>query len=1005
MAGKKKLPVIMYDDNVVDPDNQTNAFKGMPCQGCALETKGRFCGEGASGEIDIMLVSESPSSWTINNQSAFYGRGGRVIRSTWKELLAQDLRKGEPLKMRHMRKWETYAVQCQVESGREQETASAATINRCSTAYLHSAIKNKKPKIIIAFGATALKALGYKLSGFMEARGRVVDLIIGGHAVKVLPTFSTKHIQAKTGLYNLFCSDFNRALRIAAGLEDLDANVTIEELSKNYVIPKTLQAVAALCDTIINYVVEGAKTAAQCALSIDTETNTVNVHREDAKILCVSVAWDTGKSCAIPLHHPGSPWTEDELPKVIQHIRRVLECPKPKTFHNAKFDLKFFERRYKWQVNNVAWDTLLGEHLLREDMSGNYSLKILGRSYFPAFGNYADKIHELAEAATPNEEGILAATEGVRKGKIKPMPGIEDGMVGEMSKKELDKYLFGDAKSKKNRQMDAGYERVPLEDLLLYAAIDTDLTRRLMRHQFGRMAAEGFPQARSLMATHCLPASRALGDMEFEGFPVDRPYLEKIEIDLNKIVSEKEAEMSKYWNDAFAESYNPYPPYEGYPKPPHVFNPNSTADIGTILFNKGVKNVTTGKRELREGPWLVRNKKGTSFKTDKKTLKAIAVNLNCPFAKAILEYRGAHKALTGFVKEIKVLSELDSKVHPNFHLHGTSTGRLASTKPNAQNQPKKIAGINIKKIFVPEDPENEVIFNLDVKSAEIRVFTAYAPDAALIKALNEGYDVHSWFTQEIFGIPYEEVEAKKDIDVEMGNTRRTVKSTVFGTLYGAMAKKISETAGVSLERAQEIIDKLFQRFTSLEDYMNGVVTQVHTVGYVDTLFGRRRRFPLQGANGFFRGQAERRAKNYKIQSTSSDIVISQLIETHEKISQLGGRMCITVHDSIVGIIPKKALSKAKAFFEDIWVKRVSEKYPWLPVKFEVDLGVGPSYGETIPIEAYIEKNGIVEANTDEFLAFMDSETEAELRMTEEEEQEAAAKEYRELTAAAELRTN
>jgi uracil-DNA glycosylase family 4 len=1352
MPPKTKLPVVTYDDSVVGPEHQT-AIKSIPCQGCELEKKGRVCGQGTSGEVDIMFVSESPSSWSVGNQEVFYGRGGRVIRSVWKNLKDLDARTGEKLRMRYLRKWDTYAVQCQVEEGRDQNaTASKSTIDRCSQ-YLHSAIKNKRPKIIVAFGATALKSLGHKGEGFMDSRGRVLELEIAGHTCKVIPTFSTKHIQAKTGLYNLFFADFTRAVRIAAGVDAVDANVTLEEITKDYRIPRTVAEVAEVCDEIINHVVEGAKTASQCAIAVDTETNTVNPHRKDAKVLCVSFAWDTGKATAIPLFHNETPWTKEEFPVVVEHVRRVLECAKPKVFHNCltedtrvtmadgsfktlgclvrtrsrekvltlnestgvvepkritnwlrgelrewngwrrvvvrgkgvlnltidhevltqrgrvradqlregdeiasqvpvltaaqravlfgstlgdasivmagasrsphflvrhkvehrayvdfkaallgelikkisvgkrtfkgfdgpkdtqfveartradrrlhelydvtgkgkrritrewlsalspaaiavwymdagclqggssasicvsgfgktgadmlveylrgcnwparldrrkdghlyikvigprgpemalslwrwwstiapfvppcmryklplrfrdhptdgwsalclqpkdvyydritqvgpllraghgtryggmsahgrktlrqwcievednhnffanglavsncKFDLKMLEMRHGWRVNNVQWDSMLGEHLLREDMGGNYGLKTLGRSYFPAFGNYADHIHELAEQLTPEEEGVAATTVGVRKGKIpkKATLGIEDGLVVEISKKELDEYIFGKARDRKKRIMDAGYERVPIDTLLIYAAVDTDLTRRLLRHQFARMQSEGFVgPARSLMATHCVPASRALGRMEFDGFRVDRTYLEQSEAALAKVVAEKQAILRSFWD-----------------KPDEPFNPNSTAHVGHILFMAGVRNPDTGRREIRQGPWLERNKKSQQYKTDKKTLKAIAEKLQCPFSKHLLEYRAADKALNGFLHEIKLLSEYDNYLHTSFHLHGTSTGRTSSSKINMQNLTGWLAGVNIKKIFIPDDPEEEIIFNVDWKGAEIRVFTAYAPDEELIKALNSGLDVHSWFTQEIFGIPYADVERLKDIDKQMKATRTTVKRVVFGILYGAMAKKIAETAGISEEAAQQVIDKLFVRFPSLRNYMDEVVAQIHVKGFVETLFGRRRRFPLQGVNGFFRGQAERRGKNMKIQSTSSDIVIGQLVEIFEHIHELGGRLCITVHDSIVGTIKKKYLHQVQAFFDYYCVTRVREKYPWLPVDFAHDISVGPTYGETIALDDYTKKYApVIPTDQQAFDAMMDLESLEELREDEDEAREAMA---------------
>lgn len=960
---KPKLPVISIDDPTLRPEDQSSSCKPARCDECVLKPKRRMVGEGAAGHVDIMFVSESPSSWSVNNQAMFYGRGGRIIRTAWKDLRELDKKNGGKLKMAHLKRWDAYAVQCQVEDGRDQSaTANATTIQRCSS-FLHAKIKNAQPKIILAFGATALKSLGYKSDKFMEARGRLVEVEIGGQMYKVLPTFSTKHMVAKTGLYNLFYVDFVRAIRIAGGEDEVGANTTLEELTRDYVIPKTVAEVGQLCDLIINHVVEGATTAAQCAIAVDVETNTLYPQRKDAKVLCVSFAWDTGRATAIPLFHREATWTPAELEQVIAHVQRVLECAKPKVFHNAKFDLKFLEMRHGWRVNNVQWDSLLGEHLLREDMTGSYGLKTLGRTYFPMFGNYADKVQELAEQLTPEEAGQYEALKSVKKGKPKKdVIGIEDGLAYEMSKTEVEREVFGTKRDRKKLVFDAGYERVPIDILLVYAAVDTDLTRRLLRHQFGRMKNEGFhANARSLMQTHCVPASRALGSMEFHGFRVDRPYSDKLEVDLAKIVEDKRKLLQAQWEGTKVSGQRATPLCEKGV----AFNPNSTEHIIHVLFDTGVFE-GNNKRESRD-KFVEYNLKSGKRKTDKKTLKAIAEKMKCPFSKTLLEYRAAHKALTGFVKDIKDLSAYDGFLHTNFHLHGTSTGRTSSSGVNMQNQPKKLAGVNIKKLFIPDDPEEEVVFNVDWKGAEIRVFTAYAPDPQLIKALNDGLDVHSWFTQEIFGIPYEEVEAKKDIDFEMGQTRTTVKRVVFGILYGAMAKKIAETAGISEERAQEVIDKLFERFPSLKNYMDEVVAQIHAKGFVETLFGRRRRFPLQTVNGFFRGQAERRGKNMKIQSTSSDIVIAQLVEIFDHIHELGGRLCITVHDSIVGVIKKKYLPMAAAFFDKYCVTRVREKFPWLPVDFAYDIAVGPSYGETIPLADYLKKNPPVPTTPDQDL--------------------------------------
>jgi len=981
MVSKKPiLPVVSIDDTVIAPENQTNDIKGVVCRGCPLENKLRVVGTGASGKVDIMFVSESPSSWSSNNQKIFYGRGGRIIRQTWDRFCKMDKDTGGTLKFGFLRKWDCYAVQCQVEEGRDQSaTIPKAVIDRCSC-YLRSAILHKRPKVIVAFGSTVLKSLGVKTEKFTEIRGKQITTQIEGHQVIVIPTFSTKHLIAKTGLYNLFFIDFVRAMRLASGADKALVNTSIEEIIKNYRFPKTVEEVKTLCQEIIEYTVPGASEAAQCALAVDIETNTLHPQRPDAQMLCISFAWGEGLATAIPLWHNESPWTDEELVVVIEHIQRVLQCAKPKIFHNGKFDLKFIELRHGWKVNNFAWDTMLGEHLLREDQAGSYSLKILGRSYFPQFTNYADKVHEIAASFTVDEQATQVVLNGVRAGKVKKnTPGFDDGMFSEMSKTDLEKYLVGHKKDRRKRSNDVGYSRVPLDTLLPYAAIDTDLTRRLLKNQFARMKEDNFlANAKSLMNTHCLPASRVLGKMEFQGMRVDRPYVLYLEQELTKVVAKKDEELRSYWD-----------PQDG------EFNPNSTANLSWVLYNRGIKDEEaidplTGKKGVyirRVGPWTERNVKSGQYKTDKKTLRAIVEYMDCLFTKALLDYRSAFKALSGFIHDINILSEADGFLHTNFHLHGTSTGRLSSNDLNMQNLAEWLAGYNIKKIFIADNPDEDLIVNLDYKGAEIRVFTAYAPDKELIKALNDGLDVHSFFTQEIYGIPYADVERLKDVDKKMKKTRTNVKRVVFGILYGAMAKKIAETAGISIEEAQGVIDKLFARFPALVRYMDETVEQIHRLGFVETLFGRRRRFPLQGVNGFFQGQAERRGKNMKIQSTSSDIVLGQLTEVAEHIHELGGRLCITVHDSIVACVKKAYVKQLPDFLDYYAVKRVSEKYPWLPVSFTCDISVGSNYGELTKLHEYLAQQASKTPTTDEtLLDALDQEAIDELRQDEENEE-------------------
>jgi DNA polymerase-1 len=455
---------------------------------------------------------------------------------------------------------------------------------------------------------------------------------------------------------------------------------------------------------------------------------------------------------------------------------------------------------------------------------------------------------------------------------------------------------------------------------------------------------------------------------------VDRPYLDHLEAELSKVVAQKDAEMRQYWTGD------------------ELFNANSTDHIARVLFDGYLLN---GQYVSRQAPWVERNKKSGKWKTDKKTLRAIVEKTQCPFSKAVLEYRAAHKAETGFIHDIKLLSEYDGYLHTNFHLHGTSTGRLSSSDLNMQNLPSYLAGFNIKKIFLPDDSDTEILVNVDYKGAEIRIFTAYAKDPRLIDALNGGLDVHSLFVQEIYGIAYDIVagheslkDTNKELYLDLKSKRTNCKRVVFGILYGAMARKIAETAGITEEEAQKIIDGMFVKFPSIKHYMDETVAQIHKFGFVETLLGRRRRFPLQHVNGFFRGQAERRGKNMKIQSTSSDIVLGQLIEVDEHIRELGGRSCITVHDSIVTTCKKKYAHQLPEFINLYCVKRVAEKYPWLPVEFSADVEVGPSYGEGMNLEKYLKQERDRPRTEGEMLDVdFDVEAIEELREDEDEARE------------------
>jgi DNA polymerase I-like protein with 3'-5' exonuclease and polymerase domains len=684
----------------------------------------------------------------------------------------------------------------------------------------------------------------------------------------------------------------------------------------------------------------------------------------------------------------------------------VWASKKPKVLHHEKFDRQGIVHRYGLELENVVWDTMGGEHLLEEDKKGAYGLKILTRSRLPEYAGYEDKVAELREAhggGTRAEEAkrYRKATITYEKSYTEYVKALnqfelevgpyhaavaeweakkkaeQDRAKAARKAKETDPALrkqrpdvYGPKPRKPKKpkepkkpvhQEPFDFTKIPLEDLELYASVDADVTRQHAVHQHQRMAAEhkrdvaacernrqAPPLAfQRLMAKHVIPTSRTLADMEFTGFPVDLPYLEDLDKKLEAKVDEAQSRLYTLAGGPFT-----------------IDNP---AALGKLMFTTGF---------LQDGKTVVvpldDNIKRTSrgqTKSDESTLKYIANTYGFELPKVVLQYRKARKARAPFLINVREHARFDRRMHSTFHLVGTGTGRLSSSNENLQNVPKKLAGFNIKKIFIP--PPGYTLINTDAKGAEIRIFATYSHDEKLIKAILDGLDTHSFFTSKVFGVDYDEVEKARElcdrfyageaIAEEIVRTaealvkkRTNCKRVVFGTLYGAMAAKIAETAGISLTEAQEVIDLMFKMFPSIPAYIEATQNEVRLYGWVATLTGRKRRFPLTQIR-MFRNRCFRQAVNFKIQSTSSDIVLWVLNQIHPVIKHdLRGQFHATVHDSIVFSVPHAYVPQIKDLMYEYGTRQAQIEFPWLSVPFLWDVEAGPSYGEVTDVNKYLQ---------------------------------------------------
>ena len=991
--------------------------KPQICKDCPRYENKRCGSGGKSGHVQVLFIAEQPDDASAGAGPSgipFRGHGGKVIRS------AIDYLQRQHAKYRSISIAFTYAAQC-VSS--DDSAPNKDVLHHCNP-NLISTITQFEPEVIVALGSTALRQLGVKQQ-YSDSRNKFLKHY--SYKAPIFVSFSEKALLAAPGVFETFklnlINIFDKVLNANV------APLSLDVLAQQYCLPKTMDEALAACDMIREYKT-GTLSADDSHISVDTETTTLYPEKDSAKIIAFCFGYDDGKAATILYDHPnaGEEYLR-RLPELTEKIKALLDSPKPKIFHNAKFDLKFIELKYQMPVRAVAWDTLLGEHLLDEDKKGNYGLKVLTANHIPQYCGYEDKLHDLleeneiiskADQAGKEVEDLRKIIATEHPGFIKALEEYQAALVVYETEKILydqaiTKYQYAvedytyckahlaglqaawdaeiadwpkgkrgkpkkpvkwftkpekpealkepkhpkDPRTKKEQQIskDAGFENIPVHDLQVYGAVDGDVTRQLSNIQRRRIAVEK-SKVSPLMRTHAIPASRVLGRMEFGGTRVDQNYIEVLEDALSIVVRDTEQEL-----------YRMVEPTKPTAKP---INLNGAMTLGNVLYNWGWVHPNGNKQGVYE--IRARTKKDqpstsekvlrqfVSYEDDKKTIPTESAY----FIERLLRYRKASKARNTFLANVRALSKRDGFLHTQFHLNGTGTGRLSSSDMNMQNVPKYLAGWNLKKLFVPDD-DSYLMVNVDYKGAEVRVFTAYARDEALIKALNEGLDMHSFFAAQVFKRPYEMYARRDDatyipdrnlrrlLDVERSN----IKRVVFGILYGAGPEKISETIGVSTEEAEALIGLLYQMFPEIKKYAETVELEVAAHHYVDTHFGRRRRFPLAGIPRHA-GRAKRQGRNFKIQSTSSDIVLGQLIEMEKPLREdIGGRMLLTVHDSLVFQWPKKYIHQLRPFVKEYAETRVTKKYSWLPVPFAADVEVGNNYGECQSIEKYLAQNPII----------------------------------------------
>ncbi len=348
------------------------------------------------------------------------------------------------------------------------------------------------------------------------------------------------------------------------------------------------------------------------------------------------------------------------------------------------------------------------------------------------------------------------------------------------------------------------------------------------------------------------------------------------------------------------------------------FNINSPKQLSYILFEKiGLKPIKRTK---------------TGYSTDMRVLEELAREHELP--REILNWRSLSKLKSTYVDALpRLINPKTGRIHTTFNQTVTATGRLSSSDPNLQNIPVRGEwGRKIRAAFVAE--EGYRLLSADYSQIELRVLAHLSRDEKLISAFRSGKDIHTATAVDLFEVSPDEVTA---------DMRRIAKTVNFGVIYGISAYGLSEAIEVSMEDAQSYIDEYFLKYPGVRQYYDRTIQEARRLGYVKTLFGRKRPVPeLLSPSSQRNAFGQRLAMNSPVQGTAADIIKLAMINIHRRLKEerLDCRMILQVHDELVFEVKAGEVERVKEL-----VKAEMEGVVSLEVPLVVEVGVGSNWAE------------------------------------------------------------
>ncbi len=441
------------------------------------------------------------------------------------------------------------------------------------------------------------------------------------------------------------------------------------------------------------------------------------------------------------------------------------------------------------------------------------------------------------------------------------------------------------------------FDRVPVDEAVKYAAEDADVTLRLWR--LFRPALHR-AQVTTVYETLERPLTPVLAAMEAAGVQVDRDTLSR----MSNAFSQKMAALED----------------EIYGLAGERFNLGSPKQIGEILFDKlGLQGGVKGKTG--------------AYATGADVLEDLAAEGH-DLAARVLDWRQIAKLKSTYTDTLQQhINPETGRVHTTYSISGAVTGRLSSNEPNLQNIPIRTEeGRRIREAFVA--PPGRRLVSLDYSQIELRILAHIADIPALKTAFREGIDIHAMTASEMFNVPLDQMT--KDI-------RSRAKAINFGVIYGISGFGLARNLRIPRADAQGFIDRYFERFPGIREYMDATVAFARRTGYVETLFGRRINTPEINAKGPTAGFARRAAINAPIQGTAADVIRRAMIRMPAAIRGVPATMLLQVHDELLFEVDEDAVEAVIPVIREV-MEGAAEPAVQLSVPLTVEAGSGATWG-------------------------------------------------------------